>query len=102
MAVPPASALTDHLQKLAQFVGVYRVTVAEIPPTSAIADQLPKLVGHVVSKMNRKAIIRKKASSPLEDYLDVVSAISAKEPNGKSAPKRRSPGGLRQPYLTEG
>ena len=59
------------------------MTVAEIPPTSAITDQLPKLVGHVVSKMNQKALIRKKASIPLEDFLDVVSAILAKEPNGK-------------------
>ena len=66
-AIPLASAFTDQLTKLAQFIGVDRVTVAEIPPTSAITDQLPKLVGHVVSKMNRKSLIRKKASIPLKD-----------------------------------
>ena len=53
--------------------------------------------------MNRKALMKnERASIPLEGYLDVVSAISAKEPNEKSAPKRRGPGGLCQPYLTEG
>ena len=60
-------------------------------------------VGHIVSKTKLKSNHKnERASIPLEGSLDVVSAISAKEPNGKSAPKRRSPGGLRQPYLTEG
>ena len=56
-----------------------------VPPAGVIIKNEPKSTHK-----------KERASIPLEGYLDVVSAISAKEPNGKSAPKRRSPGGLRQ------
>ena len=54
-------------------------------------------------RMNRKALIRMR-EHPFHSRVTPTWCQQSrqKEPNGKSAPKRRSPGGLCQPYLTEG
>ena len=57
--------------------------------------------GHIVSKMNRKAIIRKRASIPLEGYPDVVSAISAIRTKWKGS-SQASQSGWSMPPIFDG
>ena len=76
------------------------MTVA-VPPAGVITDQLK--VGETCSlqAMNRKAFIRKKASIPLEGYLDVVSAILAKRTKWKVS-SQASQSGWSMPTIFDG
>ena len=68
-------------------------------------SQINYKVGEACSlqTMNRKAFIRKKASIPLEYYLDVVSTILAKRTKWKAnVPSVAVQAGICQPRLTEG